>query len=343
MNICILSNIDNVHDAGGKKVSARMLSDGLSERHNILHVNARSNMSNWRFWKLLRDFEPDIIHIVLRPSLRVSLYSMILEGVCRKAKITITALQPPLDRSLVRMFSMFSKPDLVLTLSRVTGRFFADLGCKVAFLNSCGVDTRKFSPVDKETRLALRQKYNIARDKFVILHVGHINKRRNLLGLVKLQKEQDHLVLIVCDDTRRPDKNIYKSLEDAGCVILRKYFEHVEEFYQLADCYVFLTRHGSGAIEVPLSVLEAMSCNLPVITTRFGAIPELLEEGEGLFFVEDEHDVISALADLKSRTSPIKLREKVMDHSWENIAQRLETVYTNLHCSGVVKLFGQKA
>ena len=61
-----------------------------------------------------------------------------------------------------------------------------------------------------------------------------------------------------------------------------EYITHLEEIYALSDCYVFPTTDRRYCVEMPLSVLEAMSCNLPMLTTRFGALPGVFEEASGL-------------------------------------------------------------
>lgn len=58
-----------------------------------------------------------------------------------------------------------------------------------------------------------------------------------------------------------------------------------------------------------MSVLEAMSCNLPVISTRFGALTRVFSEDNGLFFVgNNEFDQI--IKKIKNDNIEIKTREK---------------------------------
>lgn len=81
---------------------------------------------------------------------------------------------------------------------------------------------------------------------------------------------------------------------------------------------------------MPLSVLEAMSCNLPVVTTKFGALPRIFKEGDGLIFVEKKEEFISAVEKIKSAGMSIKTRDNVLQYSWEKIAERMEGVYEEL-------------
>jgi len=259
----------------------------------------------------------------------VLLYGKLLRYIFKKPKIVISALQPPLNTPLVKPLISLLRPDLVLSLSEETERIFAQSGCKTSFLD-CGVDIKKFSPCSQKRKLVLREKYGIDKYKFIILHVGTIVMERNLLGLVNLQKLSNNQVLIVTNTTFDPDQDVYARLQNGGCIILREYIKNIEEVYQLADCYIFPTLNPSNCIELPLSILEAMACNLPVITTRFGAIPRVFTNGDGLFFVDTMDDIQLILNELKNHTIIINTREKVIDFTWEKAARNLEKIYIGL-------------
>jgi glycosyltransferase involved in cell wall biosynthesis len=116
-------------------------------------------------------------------------------------------------------------------------------------------------------------------------------------------------------------------------MVITDYVEHIEELYALSDCYVFPTnpKDRTKSIEGPLSVLEAMSCNLPVITTRFGALPRMFGEShDGLFFVDGDEDIPEIIDLLKTNRIKIKTREAVSSYSWERIGSRLNDIYIEL-------------
>ena len=92
-----------------------------------------------------------------------------------------------------------------------------------------------------------------------------------------------------------------------------------------------LGRNVADCIEMPLSVLEAMSCNLPVISTKFGALPRIFEEGDGLIFVDSEEDIIGAVKKVKNTDVNIETREKVLPYAWGNVVRWLEGIYEELN------------
>jgi glycosyltransferase involved in cell wall biosynthesis len=103
----------------------------------------------------------------------------------------------------------------------------------------------------------------------------------------------------------------------AGIIVIDEYIGEVHELYQASDCYVFPVSSSTGAVEIPLSVIEACACNLPVLTTRFGALPETIREGNGFCFydrVSEIHEKIAAIRDSKPETAA-----KVAEFTWEKV------------------------
>ncbi|MDE1924559.1 MAG: glycosyltransferase family 4 protein [Patescibacteria group bacterium] len=90
----------------------------------------------------------------------------------------------------------------------------------------------------------------------------------------------------------------------------------------------------TGNDNFPLTILEAMSCSLPVVSTRVGSIPDLVEEGETGFLIEpgDERALaqklllllrdqgLAAAFGTSARTRVLK------DFSWEERAQCYDAV-----------------
>ncbi|OGO22185.1 MAG: hypothetical protein A2144_14870 [Chloroflexi bacterium RBG_16_50_9] len=62
-----------------------------------------------------------------------------------------------------------------------------------------------------------------------------------------------------------------------------------------------------------------MSCNLPVITVRYGSLPALFEEGQGLFFASTADELMRGINSAR-HPNGCRTREKVTPYSWENIA-----------------------
>jgi len=325
MRICFVGEHSNKLDEGMVNVASHF-AQRLSKQNEVIILNPKRILSR-SFWQGARDFNPQIIHYIPGPSLISLIIVKTLASYCKRAKVVMSALNPFFP-SLSRNFIPLFKPDLVLIQSLETERMFDRLGCKTKFLAS-GVDGNRFAPVSSASKIKLRQKYGLDNGKFIILHVGSVKKKRNIQALLRLQGG-DNQVLIVGSESMSMEQKLYRELSEKGCLVWRTYFDHVEEIYALADCYVFPTVRKTACIELPLSVMEAMACNLPIISTKFGALPRIFDEGDGLFFINSEEEFGERLNEIKQRSVEIKTRERVLLYSWDRVVEDLEEIYRNL-------------
>lgn len=336
MRICLLGEYNENLDEGMRKTSF-YINKELSKNHQILPLDLR-NVASKSFWKELKKFNPQIIHYIHGASLKSFTLLKIISLYCRNAKTVISMAHPHL--SISKHLISFIKPDLTLVQSDRMESMFKAMKCRTDFLPIGGVNIQKFNPNLRKNRDTLREKYGIDKDKFVILHVGSIKRGRNVLLLKKLQeKDVNNQVIIVGAVSTGTHQEVLHQLEKAGCTVWRKYFGHIEDIYALSDCYVFpvlpqqrdiMRETVPDSIEMPLSVLEAMSCNLPVISTRFGGLSRVFNGENGLFFVDGEDDFVATLENIRCDDITIKTREKVVPFSWEGIGKKVEEKYAML-------------
>lgn len=328
MKICLVGNYyrNGVLDEGMSNVGFYLYRE-LSKRHSVLHPSVK-HLFRGGFWKTIKDFQPQIIHYIPGTSIRNLLLVKMLKSYCSGAKV-ISSVQQRGFSPFSRLFIPLLSPDLVLVHSLESERMFASSGCKTEFIPN-GVDTQRFMPVSSKDRRQLKLRYKIDEDKFTVLHIGPIRRWRNANTLARIQKESDFQVMVVASTTNPSEQDACDDLRRAGCLVWKNYFENIEDIYALSGCYVFPVSHRRGSIETPLSVMEAMSCDLPTISTRYGALPRMFQEGDGLCFVDSEEDFIPLLKEVKAGNVEVKTREKVLPYSWETIVTRLERVYREL-------------
>ena len=307
-------------DEGVRKI-AHHLASVLASRHEVVRVG----ITSFAAWRQVKGFRPDVIHYVLSPTLAGLAAAKVLSLTCRSAASVVSAPHPDF-RSLGRLASLF-RPDLVLVQAEDSERTFSSWGFRTRFLPN-GVDTQRCSPIDGPDKMRLRQKYGIAEDRFVVLHVGPVTQQRNLQSIQQLQRD-DTQVLVVGRPSQPGDQRLIGDLRKRRCQVWTQYIPHVEEIYGLSDCYVFPTTDRRQCVEMPLSVLEAMSCNLPVVTTRFGALPRVFDEGQGLVFADDHAGLKRGLESAKEGVAT-GTRDMVLPYAWDRVVTSLERVYTDL-------------
>jgi glycosyltransferase involved in cell wall biosynthesis len=143
------------------------------------------------------------------------------------------------------------------------------------------------------------------------------------LAILKVLLNEGYKLVIIGSTRFESDTKFKQSLEKEGYVFFNGYIENIEEFYQASDIYVFPVFTYNSAIEFPLSVLEAMSCNLPILTTRFGGLPNSFSESECFRYFTGKNELLEK-ANLLTKIKICNNREIVLkDYSWEIVFKNL--------------------
>lgn len=319
MKICIVSHFSDDLDEGVRSI-ARTITRGLSARGEScipIEINQIAT------WKRMAKEKPDIIHFIITPTVNGLLAQKIASILNPGAKVIVSAVHPTLQESkLVKLL----RPDVVLTQSRKSKEYFDKLGCHTFFFPN-GVDTTRFRKTDEETKTKNRTKYGVDQNDFLSLHLASLTAERNLNCLGDIEKKGASKALIIGRENENYDPIVFKRLKENVSYLWVKHFDAIEEIFQMSDCYIFPTLSPRACIETPLSVLEAMSCNLPIITTRFGALPDLFPERiSGLFFIEDISEIENVIEEVK-KLKIIDTRVAVQPYDWENLFPRLLSHY----------------
>ncbi len=186
-------------------------------------------------------------------------------------------------------------------------------------------------------------KYNLP-ERFV-LYVGDVTWNKNLPLLIKaVKKQQIPLVMIGSAlsqanyDRTNPwnsDLNmINKEIENVKYIHTLGFVpsQDLVDIYNLATCLVLPSIYeGFG-----LTVLEAMQCGCPVITTRNGSLPEIAGNAALYINGEDENDIIEGIQKLFSseklqKELCLKGLEQARNFSWEKTAKQTMNVYKSVY------------
>ncbi len=319
MKICTVSHYSGNLDEGVRNI-AKNISHGLSARGEITIPIEINNLASWK--RMIKE-KPDVIHFILTPTLNGLLAQKFASIISPKSKIIVSAIHPTLTGSrLVKSL----RPDMILTQSISSKKMFEEMGWNVHFFPN-GVDTTKFIEAGPETKRAIRNKYGINEADYLFLHLASLTTERNLESLVSIEKKTDCKVMIVGREHEVCNPSLLQQLMSNVSYLWQKHFDSIEEIYQATDCYIFPTKHPRACIETPLSVLEAMSCNLPIITTRFGALPDLFPEPvPGLHFIEDTDDLTYVIDKIK-HGEKTDTRSAVMRYDWDVLFPKLMDYY----------------
>jgi spore coat protein SA len=112
--------------------------------------------------------------------------------------------------------------------------------------------------------------------------------------------------------------------------------DYMPQAYLLGDIFVAPSQNEEG---LGMVFLEAAASGLPLIGTRLGGIPEVVQEGVNGLLVDRPHDpeelagkILTLLEnpDLRQRLGRQGREQVCQNFSWEHIAQAQEAVYDKI-------------
>lgn len=202
-----------------------------------------------------------------------------------------------------------------------------------------GVDTEKFKPAGKENA---RKLLNLPLDKNIILFVGALRSIKGVDYLIEAAKNfvdsNTELYLVGRDDGLK--KSLKKMAQDFKITDFIKFIgpvnhEDIPLWISASDILV-LPSLSEGR---PNVVLEALACEVPVVATDVGGIPELIINGETGYLVpaknplELSEKVNKLLGDENQREKMGKFgRKSIIQRglTWEAHAKKTVDIYSKL-------------
>jgi len=296
---------------------------GQANGWSFIAKNIKHKFLPLSFIKTVRKYNPDFIIYI--PTASLTIVSFIRAKLIKKLtekNIAIIGLQPRKYNKFIKRLLMLNifKPDVLFVQILKEYKFFRRIGFRVYMIPS-GVNLKKFKPVSREKKIALREKYGISKKDFVVLHIGPLRKSRNIDIFEQLTDK--YKVLLVGSTSLPQDKNIKNRIISNGGIVIDRFFPNIEEIYQLSDLYLFPVQEEGAAISFPLTILEAMACNLPVISTQFGVLPYFLKEEKGFIWMNTTEEILEKINKVR-QMKKINTRKIAEQFSWGEVGKKLE-------------------
>jgi len=194
-----------------------------------------------------------------------------------------------------------------------------------------GVDQSVFNPGVRSHRMEMRNELGLLESDIVMIHASNNWKRKGLETILHaMQSLPERFKLVVAGRGKSIRYlRLSRKLKIAESrLIFTGNTPHIERIYGMGDCFVLPTLYDPCA----QVCREAMSCGLPVITTRNNGASELIDHGTNGFILGHWKDHQSLYAFLETfldddlrKGFGEAARNSVKNCSWEkNAAQHLE-------------------
>lgn len=176
--------------------------------------------------------------------------------------------------------------DRVVALSRAHARYLTETEGvapgKIVVIEN-GIPVAEYGDIDAESVASLRRELGLLPEHRVVMMVAALRPEKAHEVLLEaarvLVASRDDLVFLVVGGGQRREEleSMRSSMGLERAVRFLGVRRDVARLLQLADV---LALPSHPAVEtLPLSVLEAMAAGVPVVATRVGSVPELIEDG----------------------------------------------------------------
>jgi len=238
--------------------------------------------------------------------------------------------------------SMLKRSNRLIAVSDFTRRellqYYKVQADKIRVIHN-GVDTRKFQPATDKRKA--KQELGFNPDDIAVLSVGRLYARKGLFTLIEsmpaVVRSFPRAKFIISGKGQSNEmKKLVAHAQKLGVngnIVFTGYYpdRKLPRLYQAADVFAFSTFYEN----LPFAVLEALSTGLPVVTTRVGGIPEMIESGKNGFLVQpfnsrELSDRILYLLEHPAAASEMALlaRKVILERfDWRLIVKKVLKVY----------------
>lgn len=299
-------------------------------------------------WLEVQQSKYDLIHIFNRPQLVSP-----LRRIAPNSKLVLNLHNDHLVKGLSSQEASrcVEDVDYIVTNSnytrkRVVSHFpLAYAKCRTVYL---GVDTEQFYPywLQGEKRAALRSQYGLT-DKKVLLFAGRLTKDKGvhliIQALGELRTTFPQLVLVIAGSswyggdslTEYVAKLTELAANQKEAIIFTGFVppQQMPEIFLLGDVFICPSTWPEPFGRVNI---EAMACGLPVVASKRGGIPEVIQDSYSGFLVEDNIDLkayvqlISALLTNQAMARAMGERGRILvenKFTWPRVVKELMEIY----------------
>jgi glycosyltransferase involved in cell wall biosynthesis len=195
-------------------------------------------------------------------------------------------------RVLTQLIRLFTPVIMVADAKAVADVVYQHASVSSDHIIYNGIDTDYFTPIAQQTA---RRALNLPLNKTLIGCAARVESGKGHRAMLRsLKNLPDNVEMVFAGSGSQlstyqayaADLSVTERVHWLGCV------EQMPAFYSALDAFcLFSKREG-----LPLSILEAMSCNCPVVASDVGAIKEVLNEHFGAVIpIEQEHLLAQSL------------------------------------------------
>lgn len=235
----------------------------------------------------------------------------------------------PIEKILSR------RTDLLITMNEEDYKRAKTFKAKrVELVNGVGLDLNKFSEATPEEKKEIRLRFGLCDEEVFAISVAQLIKRKNHMVLIEAvaKLQNPHFHLFICGDGLQ-EQELKAKVCELGLekqIHFLGFRRDVHKICSAADMFLF----ASVQEGLPVAVMEAMACGLPIIASNIRGNNDLIDEGKGGYLVDarDVEGFVSAVSmAIKDKEKLVQMKnynlKKIENYGIESVITRMEELY----------------
>lgn len=203
-------------------------------------------------------------------------------------------------------------------------------------VNGVGVNIDKFNVISTKKKNNLRTKLGYKEEDYILIYVAELSHRKHQDLLIEtvneIKNEIPNVKLLLVGQGVKQDtyQQMINELGLQNNVNLLGYRNDVDKLMNIADIAVSSSRQEG----LPVNVMEAMACGLPVVATNCRGNRDLVVNGKTGYIVNDNtvEEMAEYILDLYHNSSKRQMmgknaRELVQKYSLESVLNEMINIY----------------
>ena len=234
----------------------------------------------------------------------------------------------------IMVFILYNLVDLLLVPSEDSANLLNNIKIKTPkLIVKLGVNYNYFKPCKNKNKC--KELISIDPKKFVIGFCGRIAREKDPLTLLRafkfISKKYENMVLLIVGDGLKEYINLFKRTKNVIWVGKK---DDTAKYYQAMDifCSTSLTETTG------LTILEAMSCEIPVITTNVGIANEIIKDYfNGMIIEKKNYYMLAKAIELLYKNEGLRkkigvnARKTIINNfSWEKTSKEIKKALLSL-------------
>ena len=207
---------------------------------------------------------------------------------------------------------------------------------KIKYIPGIGIDTKKFDFIMTEKeKNELRQSLGLKANDFIMIYPARLDKNKNQGFLIdvmeKITKRNKNIKLLLpgIDDLNGYYQNIVKDKNLENNIIFLGYRNDIPKLLKISNIAVSSSKREG----LPINILEAMCCGLPVVALNCRGMKDLIKNGKNGYIVNSEQECIdnvlliyqNDIHDSLNKTN----NQVFVDYSMSNINKKMKQFFSS--------------